>query len=239
MTEPIDNKGYTEDEISEAYEQISKLTPINYLTMVDQANSSELAPLPEARNSVNIVCVTPDGAEMQLTVRSLSFTEMLDRLMGGIRYAYSTYGIRPLVKHTTPSAPVTTPVTGNAHTLPPPALAGVAQPVQPVTPVAQSQQPQQAQQSQQSGIEVFEVKSVFVAYTMKNHSPFLKVRGGKYMKFGVAAYNDILPVDFQEIYPEGLTPEGQTIEYSPTPDMKWAHYDTNAKKVIAFTAIVA
>ena len=177
--------------------------------MSDQVQAQSFT---EAPASWNIRYLTIEGYECQFTLRGVTGAEVLGKTEAVLEHL-TKHGCRP-VRQAAPASAATTPDNGNGH--PPEAVLKPAQP---------GQQPAKTGGEQ----EVIEVKSIAHAVTDTGHH-YLKVKGGKYSKYGVKAWSEVVPAEaaaFEE------WPIGE--EYNPFPTMLHAVVE-DGKKVVAFKA---
>ena len=128
----------------------------------------------EAPASWNVRYLTSDGYDCQLTLRDMVAADLVKRIPACLDWLREN-GAQP----TRVSAPTFTPAT----TPPPPAG--------PVL-VPAGQEFEEAQVAE----ETIEIRTLAHAVT-ENGKPFIKVKGGKYSKFGVKAWPDNLPEALQ------------------------------------------
>jgi hypothetical protein len=137
----------------------------------------------------------PDGSVIKITVRSISIRGAIDRLADAIQYANTKYG---WVTHPA-KAPELMPAPAKGAVpapvpLPLPAKAATPAPVPAPVPV----HPPAAAPATQTTKETIEVASLFhdIGNSGNHH---LKVKGGMYMKFGVAMWEESMPAGLMEM----------------------------------------
>ena len=144
-----------------------------------------------------------DGFECQLTLRAASANDLIPRTIQAIDWL-KEHGAQP-----------TRLPNGSVH-VPAPATVATPQP-------AHAPQPAAAAQAAASGAaEVIQVSSVAHCVS-KNGKDFIQVKGGKYVKFGIPAWEEVVPVtaaDWQlwQVNAEYQPPAG--MEYAMVQDKK-------------------
>lgn len=172
----------------------------------------------DAPYSVNFYGVAKTGWNLQFTIRAETESDMLDRLgslirnLNGMGMTPKQVGQQPAqAAAPTPPAP---PANGNGAPQRPPAPASI-----PASPQPQAQ----------PGAQRFEVKTV-AHQVSKSGKDTLTVKGGLFSKFGITAWEEVVPVAFAN-WPVG-------VEYPAPAELKFAVVEEidGRKKVTRFEA---
>lgn len=105
---------------------------------------------------------------------------------------------------------------------------------QPDVRGAQTPQPQgqQAQPAQPAGqVETVKIDSFSIAYT-QGGAPYISIKGGRYKKHGLALYDNYMPDEFLQAWPEWNTWTPQQIVTEIPEWMEFCYYDPQEKKII-------
>ena len=78
-----------------------------------------------------------------------------------------------------------------------------------------------------ANIKSFEVKAL--VYKLSKKGPYLKAKGGRWMKWGLNAFHEVIPQDVD--YGSWQVDVDTT---NVPPQMRYAYYDEDKKQVVAF-----
>lgn len=218
------NETYTKEELDKAAEELAALTPETYLSMVKYINGLEHSRnLPEAPVSFNVNLSGEGGTVLSSTVRGFDYNETMDRLVRGIKYAKDKYKLSSSpIKREIPKPQDNTQAPQTKQSAPP--VAGQSAPVKSAPPIVQ-QNPQPAENT--TVIDVIAVSHL----VGKGGSPhYINVKGGQWRKFGIPAYEEVVPVSMRN-FTEWPVQE----EYTEVPpELAKALVNVEKKKVIKF-----
>jgi len=217
-----DPENYTDEEIQQATAELGSMTPEALLELTRTISALENVSLPEAGGIAWTELQTPRGAVINLTSRAHTPLQATENLLQAIKALNNKYHILPRLRgaQATPHIPETTVAVA------PPPPAGVPTPPMPqwTTTPSTSLTPSAPVSSD---AEVIAVDTIAYALT-KGNVPYVRVKGGHYAKWGVAAYPEVIPVGFDL---GALNGKG---EVPPPANMRLAIYSPSAKKVVAF-----
>lgn len=220
---------YSQEQLTKAQEELKNMSPEALLGFRDYiAALEEAAKLGEAGGIAFTELETPRGAVINVTARSLTPQGAIESLLSAIKAVKDKYDITPRYKVSKePLPPFVAPM--SATTLPSSFEGQAGQAAQAAQALVKTTPPPQAQ----SGGETISVDSIEKMFT-KNNVPYLRARGGKWHKYGVAAYPEVIPAGFD------INALNMNTQYPAPPEMKWAvcSSDPDGKnlKVIAFHA---
>jgi hypothetical protein len=201
--------------LQKAAEQLSQMTPESYLELLNYIDSMK-DNLPEARASVNFFGTTSKGWDCQFTLRDHDEKILIKRFADFQEYL-DRYHVSPKGKSSSASSVPSSPSAPPSSTPSPP-------------PKVETRIPgEYPPDDGQAGIDTYEVEIVN-HQVASNGAHFLLCKGGKYMKYGYRAYEEIVPdtVNFEN------WPMGQ--DFSPPDEVKVAWVDLEKKKIIRFGA---
>jgi len=214
-------RAYTKAEIDAALEEIKMLTPESWIEMVRYIHSMEDAEkLGEAPGIAwTTLYSQKTGGRMNVTSRAMTTRAAVEDMFAAVTYvmkwqSHMSWSAGKSYKNAPNSKPASTPAPASTNT--PPPASGKQEPV--YTPV------------EGSGIEKFSVASVSHAISKNgHHHVVVKTVEPALAKFGVNAWKETVPVDFES------WPVGQ--EYQAPTEMAFCTVDTanKPKKVTAFT----
>lgn len=212
---------YSEEELVAAQDALGRLTPEGYAEIVRLIDSLESqAQFPEAQVVFNVdLYGKENGSYVKATVRGANVNTTFHNLMDLCRVA-DKYGLS-LTKPVPPPAPTATTPAPVTHAAPPTA----GQP----RPAAQTPVPATPAPAGQGSGEIIKIDSISVDFTTTNQ-PFLRCKGGKFKKFGLACYEEVAKL----VYPNFADwPHG---EFQPDPEASYMEPDAAGKKVVRFLA---
>lgn len=239
---------YTDEELTRAEEELKALNPIGYLELIEYVHQLENQDgLPEAGGIAFCELYGPHGNKINVTARGPHPLVAAESLLKAVKLLADRYHFTPSpVARELPAAPAALPVqsvTPQAVTQTP-----VLQPVyvnpagqtvtpgQPLGSVAQ-EQGQQAGNPLSQSLEIIPVKSVRHVISQDGSSHYVRAMGGRFTKFGVPAYDEVIPKSVQYmLYPVG-------VDYQTPPEMAFMTVEItkdkqnhDKPKVIAFHA---
>ena len=190
--------------LEDAAAALNQMTPEDYVDLQRFISASE-EQLPEAPSSVNFRVRTKRGLDVQFTLRDWDENRLLARLLPFAKLVDNALGIETSSSQAAEKA------------APNPQEIRITSDVDPAI-------------VDRPGVEMFTVSSLEYSFT-RAKSPFLKVRGGRFTKWGYPAYNEVIPesVDYGKME--------QGVEDTNIPsELMYAYVDMNAerKKIIAF-----
>lgn len=194
----------------EAAELLASMTPEDMLDMQRFMAASEQN-LPEAPVSVNFRGTTTNGYDFMFTLRDWDEIRLLGRVIKFAIEVEKRIGLSP------PG--------GNSR-------GSQYSPQQDATP--SNDEVRLTSQVDASVIEAPSVEMYAVTsleYGFAGKTPRLKVRGGRYTKWGYSAYPEVIPEDVDY----GSWEIGKELTAIPA-NMKYAYVDKEKKKIVAFAA---
>lgn len=167
--------------------------------------NENLVYLPEAGGVAFMELFTQKGVKINLTARGFDAKGALDNLMDAVIYGMNKYKLS--VSLTLPQAPEYTPTINDSTSTTP-----VYQQVNKPQPVSSS-----------SGTNSYKVSAVFHDTDSKG-THHIKVRCGKWVKYGLYAYEQVIPETVE------FTSWDMKIDYAPPPEMAIALVDESGEK---------
>lgn len=229
--EMVEVEGIPLDWISSEDPEVLKDRLFQYQEALDRANSQRDG---EAPGLAWMKLYTKKGAEITISVREPSATIALDQLVKVVAHAYTKYGmtsVRPAANPVIHYGPDNVPVVerpgenvGNVPTMQAP-VAG------PLQNAPTSQQPPAAAAG--DNVERITIAKVAREVTKNGQDSYLRVFGGKYTKYGVPAYEEVIPAAIAPSFKNWPV----KAEYAPPPGLKVAVIRTEGdgkRKVISF-----
>ena len=219
MTDTL-TPNYTKEELDSAKKELEQLTPEDLLNIKTRLSIAEDAViLPEAPSVAFMELRAPSGSKINLTVRAVSGQRAIDALAQAVAYARERYSMSTTGQPTS-TAPL--PMTEPPHEeyLPPlegdipPAVITNAPPMVTIAASApySAAQPTSVQGAPQPTLVDIAVESITRERKRDGKGDFLRVRGGKFGRYGVPCY--------AEKFPQGLDVSKMQygIEFTQIPD---------------------
>jgi len=161
---------------------------------------------------------TKGGTEINITARAVDPITSLQLMMETLAYGVKEYGLTNHVIHQSPAMPAQAQARVSA----------------PVAPAVQNQVIPQASVPQQSG-KVLEVVALRKTFNKGGTSTYFRAhtKDAAYARYGIAAYPESFPPDFNQNVQDTYPPEQQL---QPPASMRYVEVSADGKKSVRFMA---
>lgn len=204
MTDELDNKIYSQEEINAAREELKDMTPEDLLTLRGELNRAlNNVSLPEAVAICWTEVYSAKGNKINVTCRGVSGQQALDELVNTLRYARDSFGLAPVRPQA--QAPDQNPQPPEEARYVPDAAESSGMPTNIKT-------------------EDIAVTSISRERKRDGKGDYLRVKGGIFTLYGAPAYDNV--------YPQGFDIAKLTygIEVSPPVGMRIARVQAEVNK---------
>lgn len=210
---------YTKEELDEAKKELEQLTPEGLLNLKTQLSIAEDAvTLPEAPSIAFMELRAPSGSKINLTVRAGTGKYALDALAQAVAYARERYGMsttgQPMSNAPLPMNEINVMLDNEYPPLPneEPTNMVAGQPIPTTATITTPTINYSTSTPSQPPLVEIAVESITRERKRDGKGDFLRVRGGKFVKFGVPCY--------AEKFPQGLDVSKMQygIEFTQIPD---------------------